>query len=120
MTPTEAIGARGGEITISTGTMQCDAHYFQHTLPSDGPMEGQYAFFEVADNGCGMDLETSRKIFDPFFTTKAGGRGLGLAAVMGIIRGHQGALRVYSEPGRGSSFKVLIPCADQPAAAAAQ
>jgi two-component system cell cycle sensor histidine kinase/response regulator CckA len=64
---------------------------------------------EVNDSGCGMDDETLAKIFDPFFTTKFAGRGLGLAAVLGIIHGHKGALKVYSAPGKGSTFKLFFP-----------
>jgi two-component system cell cycle sensor histidine kinase/response regulator CckA len=84
-----------GTIQVTTGTQ---------TLAG-----GTHIFIEVVDSGCGMDEATIARIFDPFFTTKFTGRGLGLAAVQGIIRGHQGVLQVHSEPGQGATFRVLFP-----------
>ncbi|WP_328745559.1 hybrid sensor histidine kinase/response regulator [Geomonas anaerohicana] len=109
----EAIGDATGEISIRTGTMECTREYLLDTWLTDPAPEGLYVFLEVSDTGCGMDGETVARIFDPFFTTKFTGRGLGMAAVLGIVRGHQGAIKVYSEPGRGSNFKVLLPASDR-------
>ena len=75
----------------------------------EGLADGDYAVIDVSDTGTGMDAPTQARIFDPFFTTKTPGRGLGLAAVPGIVRAHHGALKVYSERGRGSTFKLLLP-----------
>jgi two-component system, cell cycle sensor histidine kinase and response regulator CckA len=109
----EAIGERSGVITISTGAMDCDRQYLSESWLDEQLPEGMYVYIEVADSGMGMDAETRTRIFDPFFSTKFTGRGLGLAAVLGIVRGHRGAIKVYSELGRGTTFKVLFPASQR-------
>lgn len=108
----EALGDGVGIITIRTRPMYCDRDYLRSTYIDEELPEGQYVVLEISDTGCGMDSETLEQIFDPFFTTKFTGRGLGLAAVLGIIRGHRGAVKVYSEPGHGTSFRILLPAAE--------
>ncbi len=109
----EAIGDKSGIISISTGAIYCDQEYLESTFSDFDLVEGLYVFVEVSDTGCGMTRETIERIFDPFFSTKFTGRGLGLAATMGIVRGHRGAIKVYSEPGKGSTFKALFPSCDK-------
>uniref|UniRef100_C6E9A8 histidine kinase n=1 Tax=Geobacter sp. (strain M21) TaxID=443144 RepID=C6E9A8_GEOSM len=108
----EAIGEKSGEITIATGTLFCDSHYLADNWLDEHLPEGRYVYLEVTDNGCGMNKETVDRIFEPFFTTKFTGRGLGMAAILGIVRGHKGVIKIYSEPGRGSSFKILLPATE--------
>lgn len=109
----EAIGERSGVITISTGAMECTADYLREAYLDDNLRPGFYVWLEVSDTGCGMDQSTVHRIFEPFFTTKFAGRGLGLSAVLGIVRSHKGALKVYSEPGKGTTFKVLFPASEE-------
>ena len=110
----EAIGGAPGVISVRTGTMVCDREYLLETLMGEKLPEGRYVFFEVSDTGCGMSAETQSRMFEPFYTTKFAGRGLGLAAALGIIQGHRGAIKVYSEPGKGSTFRVLFPAIATP------
>jgi signal transduction histidine kinase/CheY-like chemotaxis protein len=113
----DAIGERSGVISITTGAMHCSRGYLADTYLNDELPEGPYVYLEISDTGCGMSGETRARIFDPFFTTKFTGRGLGLAAVLGIVRGHRGAIKVYSEVGHGTTFKVLFPYSEQAARA---
>jgi CheY-like chemotaxis protein len=110
----EAIGDKSGVIAISTGCMDCDSNYLKDVWLMENITDGLYVFIEIADTGCGMSKEVVAKLFDPFFTTKFTGRGLGMAAVLGIVSGHKGAIKVYSEPGKGSTFKILLPASGKP------
>ncbi len=108
----EAIDKHSGTLTIYTGVVDIDDAYIQTTYADSDLKAGRYVVLEVSDTGCGMDEETQKKLFDPFFTTKFTGRGLGMSAILGIIRGHHGGIKVYSELGKGTSFKILFPCSD--------
>ncbi len=110
----EAIGDTSGVIAVTTGCIDCDRNYLKDVWFDENIKAGLYVYLEILDTGCGMDKETLAKIFDPFFTTKFTGRGLGMAAVLGIVRGHNGAIKVYSELGKGSSFKILLPASSKP------
>ena len=113
----EAIGPNeSGTVLVTTDVQQVDEHYLLSTLGDSAELAtGIYISLEVHDTGCGMDEATLKRIFDPFFSTKFTGRGLGLAAVQGIVRGHKGTMKVYSRPGEGTTFKVLFPATDQAA-----
>jgi PAS domain S-box-containing protein len=114
----DALEGRPGRIRVRTGVFHADREYLESSfVPSHEPA-GDYAFLEVADNGIGMDQQTLTRIFDPFFTTKFTGRGLGLAAALGIIRGHRGAIKVSSQPGKGTTIRVLFPVVESSEAAA--
>jgi len=116
----EAIGERDGIISVTTGVQRVDAGYLAGAPVGADAAPGLYVYLEVSDDGCGMDPATQARIFDPFFTTKFTGRGLGLAAVLGIVRGHKGAIRVYSHLGRGTTIKALFPAAPGAAAEIAE
>jgi two-component system, cell cycle sensor histidine kinase and response regulator CckA len=105
----EAIGDAPGVVTVRTGVRELAQEQISASWSDSGLVPGRYVFLKIKDTGCGMDESTKQRIFDPFFTTKFTGRGLGLAAVQGIVRGHKGAIEVESTPGQGSSFTILFP-----------
>jgi PAS domain S-box-containing protein len=110
MNASEAIGARPGHVTVSTSVRDLTSGNLSVRSPTGEPLvPGRYVALDVRDDGAGMDETMLSRIFEPFFTTKSTGRGLGLAATQGIVRGHRGGLRVESAPGTGTTFTLLFP-----------
>ena len=112
----DAVDEHGGTVSLRTGVVEVDQESRLDLYLDDELAQGLYVSLEVSDSGHGMDRETTARVFEPFFSTKFTGRGLGLAAVMGIVRGHGGAIRVDSEPGRGTTFQVFLPASAAPVA----
>ena len=110
----ESIGDREGVVTVTTGEVEVMSA--KRAISGEALKPGRHVFLDVQDSGSGMDEATRARIFEPFFTTKFTGRGLGLAAVQGIARGHSGAIRVESEPGVGTTFRLLLPARGLPPA----
>ncbi len=111
----DAIGEQRGRIVLESGTATLSAEMLADILATTGgeASPGRFVFLDVSDDGCGMSGETMQRLFEPFFTTKFTGRGLGMSAVLGIIRGHRGAIQVKSEECVGTCFRVLFPVADE-------
>ena len=104
----DTIGNKDGVIGFTIGRVTVGR---AATIGSDS-VESHYLQLEVSDTGCGMSQETQAKVFDPFFTTKSAGHGLGLAVVHGIVRSLRGSIHLTSELGKGTTFKVLLPCVE--------
>ena len=113
MNASEAISHCTGEVTLRTGLMDCDETCLSHSRLEEKPDPGLFVFLEVTDTGCGMDNQTLHRLFDPFFTTKFWGRGLGMAEVLGIVKGHHGAIMVETEVGKGTTVRVLFPSSEK-------
>jgi PAS domain S-box-containing protein len=108
----EAIGDQIGKIGLSSGVKEFNQATLNSSRLEEKLPSGRYVWMKISDNGCGMDEVTLQKLFDPFFTTKFTGRGLGMSAVLGIIRAHKGAFLVESKPGGGTTVNVLLPISD--------
>jgi CheY-like chemotaxis protein len=107
----EALYERNGVITLRTGLEELSREAIARGYEGQSLRPGLYVAMEVSDNGAGMSPDLLKRIFEPFFTTKLTGRGLGLAALHGIVRSHQGGIRVHSQLGAGSNFRLLFPAA---------
>jgi signal transduction histidine kinase/CheY-like chemotaxis protein len=108
----DALLGRPGEITVRTRrASELPLSPSARRFVSDAEPAGECAALEISDSGCGMNEQTTERMFDPFFSTKFTGRGLGLAATLGIVRGHRGDIRVETEPGRGTRFVMRFPVA---------
>ncbi|MCZ6649481.1 MAG: response regulator [Acidobacteria bacterium] len=116
----EALEGHAGTVTVTTGTIEVSRVEMGSSVLHDDQPGGTYVFLQVSDTGSGMSKDMREQIFDPFFSTKLGGRGLGLAALLGIVRNHRGAIFLDSQPGSGTTFRVLFPVSDRPVAEARQ
>ncbi|HEY1107451.1 MAG TPA: ATP-binding protein, partial [Opitutaceae bacterium] len=105
----EAVGDRRGSVRLATGAMRADPAWLATSVVTPPPPPGDYVYLEVVDDGRGMSAETRARIFEPFFTTKFTGHGLGLSAVLGIVRSHGGTLHVYSELEQGARIRIAFP-----------
>jgi len=112
----ESYQEEAGSVRIACGVMDAASDFIDTLQYHEGMRPGRFAWVEVADHGCGMDKETAAHIFDPFYTTKKAGTGLGLAAMLGIVREHGGGIEVTSDPGKGTMFRVLFPTVKSDAA----
>lgn len=113
----DALGGRPGTVRLTTRALTAGPAELADFLGTAGLSPGLYALFEVTDTGSGMSEETMMRIFDPFFSTRATGRGLGLSAVLGILKAHGGGICVHSQIGQGSTFQVLFPAIATPSEA---
>ena len=111
----EAIGTNHGKITITTAVVECARDFFEANLSGEHLANGSYVCVDVSDTGPGMDDETIRQAFDPFYSTKFAGRGIGLSALLGIVRSHHGGIKIDSTPGLGTQFRVFLPLAKEAA-----
>ena len=109
----EASEDRSAVITVRVRRQVCDREFLSSTCVDDRLPTGAYTCLEIVDTGHGMDPATQTKVFDPFYSTKFPGRGLGLAAALGIVRGHGGAIRLRSEPGQGTHVQLVFPALDE-------